>query len=225
MKKALKITIVLIVSLAFTILTGCAAKTVRVPVGFLTDYSKLTKDSFDALDSGYEKTGADWETYDKIIIEKVVFFLDENAEYKGIDPEDFTEMAKYYYNSMVTVFGDFYTLTDKAGEGTLRLRIAITDLVQTKPVRSVWSSFMPPALIISHVKKATTGSHTGMGSVSFELEVIDSQTNEVIGAAIFKNQGKKYKVHKSFTKWGQVEDIFNDFAKLTRTQLDKRIKR
>jgi len=63
MKKAFKVTVVLIVSLAVTILTGCATKTERGPAGFLTDYSKLTTDSFDSLDSGYEKAGVDWGVY------------------------------------------------------------------------------------------------------------------------------------------------------------------
>ncbi len=60
-----------------------------------------------------------------------------------------------------------------------------------------------------------------MGSVSFEIEAIDSQTNEVLAAAIDKNQGKKYKVGKTLTKWGQVKGIFDDFAKLTRKRLER----
>ena len=221
MKITLRVSIVLIIGLAFTMTIGCATKPERKPEGFLTDYSKLSENTFDALTLGYEKDGVDWNAYDKFIVEKVVFFLDENSEYKGIDPEDFTELARYFYDSMVEAFTGYYSFADKPGPGTFRLRIAITDLVQNKPVLGTWSTFMPPALAISHVKKATTGSHMGMGSVSFELEAIDSQTNEVLGAAIVKNQGKKYKVGKTIAKWGQVEGIFDDFAELTRKRFDK----
>ena len=170
---------------------------------------------------GYEKDGVDWGAYDNIILEQVVFFLDENAEYKGIDPEDLAELARYFYDNMVEAFTDFYSFTDKPGPKTFRLRIAITDLIPNKPLAGTWSTFMPPALIISHAKKVTTGSHIGMGSVSFEIEAIDSQTNEVLGSAINKIQGKKYKVGKTFTRLGQVEAIFDDFAKLTRKRFEK----
>ena len=220
MKITLRVSIVLIIGLAFTMTIGCATKPERKPEGFLTDYSKLSENTFDALTLGYEKDGVDWNAYDKFIVEKVVFFLDENSEYKGIDPEDFTELARYFYDSMVEAFTGYYSFADKPGPGTFRLRIAITDLVQNKPVLGTWSTFMPPALAISHVKKATSGSHTGMGSVSFEIEAIDSQTNEVMAAAVDESQGKKYKIGKTFTKWGQVKAIFDDFAKITRKRID-----
>jgi hypothetical protein len=221
MKITLRVSIVLIIGLAFTMTIGCATKPEREPSGFLTDYSKLSESTFEALTLGYEKDGVDWNAYDKIIVEKVVFFLDENAEYKGIDPEDFTEIARYFYDSMVEAFTGHYSFTDKPGPRTFRLRIAITDLVPSKPVSGTWSTIMPTALVMSHAKKATTGSHMGMGSVSFEIEAIDSQTNEVMAAAIDKNEGKKYKVGKTLAKWGQVEGIFDDFAVSTRKRIDK----
>ena len=220
MKITLRVAFVLIICLAFTMTIGCATKPERKPPGFLADYSKLSENTFEALKLGYERDGVDWNAYDKIIIEKVVFFLDENAEYKGIDPEEFTEIAQYFYDSMVEAFTGYYSFTDKPGPGTFRLRIAITDLAPNKPVLGTWSTFMPPALAISHVKKATSGSHTGMGSVSFEIEAIDSQTNEVMAAAVDESQGKKHKIGKTFTKWGQVKAIFDDFAKITRKRID-----
>ena len=116
--------------------TGCATKPEQKSSGFLTDYSRLSENTFDTLTLGYEKDGVDWGAYDKIMLEQVVLFLDENA-------------------------------------------------------------------------------------VSFEIEAIDSQTNEVLGSAINKIQGKKYKVGKTFTRWGQVEAIFDDFAKLTRKRFEK----
>jgi hypothetical protein len=74
------------------------------------------------------------------------------------------------------------------------------------------SSIMPPALIASHIKKAATGSHNGMGQVSGEAELLASQTGEILAQAIDTGTGKKYKVGKSFTKWGQVKDISKGWA-------------
>jgi len=83
------------------------------------------------------------------------------------------------------------------------------------------SSIMPPALIASHIKKATTGTHIGMGRLSGEAELLDSQTGEILAQAIDTEMGKKYKIGKSFTKWGQVKDITNDWAESFRKRLDK----
>ena len=61
-------------------------------------FSRLSENTFDALTLGYEKDGVDWGAYDKIMLEQVVLFLDENAEYKGVDPEDLAELTRYFYD-------------------------------------------------------------------------------------------------------------------------------
>jgi hypothetical protein len=97
-KTTSRISIVLIIGLAFTMTTGCATKPEQKSSGFLTDYSRLSENTFDALTLGYEKDGVDWGAYDKIMLEQVVLFLDENAEYKGVDPEDLAELTRYFYD-------------------------------------------------------------------------------------------------------------------------------
>jgi len=51
-------------------------------------------------------------------------------------------------------------------------------------------------LAVSAVKKAATGSHIGMGGVTFEGEVIDSQSGEILGAVIDSKTGKNIKLVK-----------------------------
>jgi hypothetical protein len=77
-------------------------------------------------------------------------------------------------------------------------------------------------LALSGLKKVATGSHIGMGSVAIEGEVVDSRTNEVLGAVIDSKTGKKYKVAKSASKWGHAIDIFNTWAVNIRARLDMR---
>jgi len=60
-----------------------------------------------------------------------------------------------------------------------------------------------------------------MGEVSFEAELLDSQTNEVLMAVIDSKSGKKYKIRKSTTKWGHAKDIFKQCAKTFRKRLDR----
>jgi hypothetical protein len=222
MKTTFRILLAIIIGFAFTMATGCATKPKMHQTGFLKDYSQLKENPKGLVQWTYfKKDGVDFGAYDKVIVDYITFFFKEDAKYKGIHPEELIEVAQYFNNAYVEALSGALTFTDKPGPGVLRLRTAITDLVPGKPVLGTWSTIMPPALVISHVKKATTGSHMGMGSVSFEIEAIDSQTDEVLGSAIAKNEGKKYRVGKTFSKWGQVEAIFDDFAKLTRKRFEK----
>ena len=64
-------------------------------------------------------------------------------------------------------------------------------------------------------------AHIGMAEASFEAEVRDAQTGEVLLVGIRSSTGDKYKVAKSVTKWGQVEAIFDRWAGNIRERLEK----
>jgi len=104
----------------------------------------------------------------------------------------------------------------------MRIRLAVTNLVPSNSVTGTVTTIIPVGLALSHVKKAVTGSHIGMGEVAIEGEIIDAQTNEILGAVIDSKTGKKYKIGKSTSKWGHAIDIFNAWGKNIRARLDKR---
>jgi len=159
--------------------------------------------------------------YDKLMIDYVTFFLDENAEYKGFDPVELGELGQYFHDAFIKELTGTYSFTDKPDPGTLRLRLAITDLVPNKPAPGTITTIVPVGLAASHLKKVATGTHIGMGGAAFEAELLDSQTNEVFAAMSDPQTGKKHRVVKSFTTWGQTKEIFNDWAKDLHRRLDE----
>jgi hypothetical protein len=221
MKSTLKIILAIVISCTLINVAGCAGKPKINQSGFLKDYSYFREDPEELVNWLYIKEGASLGAYDKMIIDHVTFFFKEDADYKGIHPEELIELAKYFHTAFLEALTGAYSFVDKPGSGTLRLRMAVTNLVPGKPVSGTLTTIMPPSLIASHIKKAVTGSHIGMGGVTVEAELVDSQTKEVLTAGIGIKTGKKYKISKSFTKWGQVEEIFNAQAKIFRERLDK----
>ncbi len=221
MKTTFRILLAIMIGFAFTMATGCATKPKMRQTGFLEDYSQLKEDPKGLAQWTYVKDGVDFGAYDKIIVDYITFFFLKDIEYKGIHPEELIEVSRYFHNAYVDALAGPYSFTNKPGPGVLRLRTAITDLVPSKPFSGTMSSIMPPALIASHIKKATTGTHIGMGRLSGEAELLDSQTGEILAQAIDTEMGKKYKIGKSFTKWGQVKDISKNWAESFRKRLDK----
>jgi hypothetical protein len=122
------------------------------------------------------------------------------------------DLARTFHAEVVEALSDVYTITDEPGPGVMVIRYAITDLTTNKPVRGTLSSIMPVGIVISNVKKVTTGTHIGMGGTSFEAEIRDSLTNEVLIAVIDTETGKKYRIDKSVSKWGQTKEIFQEWA-------------
>jgi hypothetical protein len=221
MKTTLKIILAILISCTLLNFTGCAGKPKMNQSGFLTDYSYFQEDPEELVNWIYIKEGVSFGDYDKMIIDHVTFFFKEDADFKGINAEEITELAKYCHTAFLEALTGAYSFVDKPGPGTVRMRMAITDLVPGKPISGTLSTILPPSLIASHIKKAITGSHIGMGGVTVEAELVDSQTNEVLIAGIGIKTGQKQKIVKSFTTWGQVKEIFNTQAKIFRSRLDK----
>jgi hypothetical protein len=169
----------------------------------------------------YINENANFSAYEKIIVDDTVFFLSEEAEYKGIEVKDLNELGEAFQKAIIMNLSGVYEFTDKPGPGVMRLRLAVTELVPNKSVAGTVTTIIPIGLALSTAKKAVTGSHIGMGEVTFEGEMIDSQSGEILAAVVDSQTGKKYKLAKSASKWGHAVDIFNGWAQTFRTRLDK----
>jgi Protein of unknown function (DUF3313) len=222
MKTTFKIVLVLVISLGLVTSMGWAKEEKMPPSGFLQDYSLLKAD--DPMKKAnwlYINEKANFSAYDKIILDDAVFFLSEKAEYKGIAAKEMAELSEAFLQALILNLGGVYNFTDKPGPGVMRVRMAITELIPNKAVAGTVTTIVPVGLVLSSAKKAVTGSHIGMGGVSFEGEMIDSQSGKILGAVIDSQTGKKYKVAKSVSKWGHAVDIFNSWAQTFRARLDK----
>ena len=214
-------TLMALLACAFLItIVGCAQNSVKQG-GFLEDYAKLGEDPSGFADTYYETPNVVWGAYDKAIIDQVTFFLKEDADHKGIDADEFNQLAKYWNDSMVKSISKSYQIVTEPGPNTLRLRLAITDLEPGNPATGTVTTVVPVGLAASTLKKAATGTHIGMGAASFEAEIRDAQTGSVLAAGISKSSGSKYKVAKSVTKWGQVEAIFDQWTNNLLKRLNK----
>ena len=208
---------IVIMCFALTVAIGCTTKQVRHS-GFLENYPEFKSGPKGGADLVYLKEGVDFRVYNKIMMDHVVFYFSDDSRYKGIHPEELSEFSETFHNAVVESLGDAYPLVDEPGPDVMRLRIAITDVVANKPGMGAISTVMPIGLALSTIKKGVTGTHTGVGRASIEVEILDSVTNERIGAAIDMRPGGKI---EGFTKWGAVKGAFKFWAKRLRTWLDE----
>ena len=221
MKNITTIMMVLLTGLCLAVVGGCAKQEMQQS-GFLEDYSLLEEDPEGFADGFYAKENVDLGAYDKMVINQVVFFMKADAEYKGIDADDFNQLAQYWNDSMIKSMSKSYKIVTEPGPNTLRARLAITDLVPNKPVIGTLTTVVPVGLAASSLKKVATGTHIGMGEASFEAEIRDAQTGELLMAASNISTGAKYKITKSVTKWGQVQSIFDIWTGNLSKRLDLR---
>jgi hypothetical protein len=189
--------------------------------GFLQDYSLLSPDEMKWVDKNYINKKINWGKYDKIMLDDIVFMISDKAKFKGFEAKELADLAEAFAKAIIINLAGLYEFTDKPGPGVMRVRLGVTNLNPNNPVTGTITTIIPFGLVASVIKKGTTGEHIGMGEVSFEGEILDSQTGEILAATMDTESGKKYKVRKTVSKWGHTIDIFNKWGQNLRKQLDK----
>jgi hypothetical protein len=217
-----RILFVVMVSLALTTLTGCPKKSppllMKPPATvFLTNPPDFEPGPKGGADWIYVKEGANIRSYNKIMMEYVEFYLKDDTGYKGIDEREFKELANTFQKALVEALGKTYSLVSKPGPDVLRLRVAITNMIpsrldeeKTEDVLSGgWSSKR---------RSGSIGKLFYMGEASIEVELLDSQTNERLAAAMDTKATEKQDF--SVGKWELVEEVLKFWAQRLRRFLD-----
>ncbi len=237
--------LLLVTALLFVFASGCASTQEASGTkhsGFLSDYSKLESDPDGSGAMRYRNPNVDMGKYNKILLERIMVVLKDDADYKAIDPDAMKAMTDYFHEAIVRELGDAYPLVDEPGTDVLRVRLAITDLVPTKTAMSVVMLVTPYATIADLASGAATeggaGSAPYLGHTAIEGEGIDSMTletvflyvdqrfpkkydidtSEGVGKAITKGYGQYFKSYKA---WSYTKDALDYWAHKLRVRLDQ----
>ena len=214
--KTAKTMMMLAIGLVLALTAGCASGPKYS--GFLGDYANNMQPGPEGgAKMIWLKPGVDFPKYNKIMIDPVTFYFADDSEYKGMDPEFMKEMSDKFHLALVDAMKDRYPIVAEPGPDTVRIRAAITGIKQSRPVLSGISSIVPVGIAISVVKRGSTGSWAGSGSISMEFMALDSSTNNVIAVA---EDERSAGFTERFSKWGSAEDAFKFWAGKLRTFMD-----
>lgn len=196
--------------------TACA--TTQKPSGFLGEYSKnLQPGPEGGVKLRWIKPGVDFSHYDKVMLDSVVFYFAPDSDDKGIDPEVMKELSDAFHQELVNAVKDKYPIVAEPGPDVARFKFALTGIRQSRPVLSGVSSVIPVGLAVSVIKKGATGEWTGSGATGMEVLVIDSMSNEVIGAGRDEHSAG---FTERFSRYGSAKDAFKFWAGRLRVIMD-----
>jgi hypothetical protein len=139
------------------------------------------------------------------MVDSVIFYLSDKSDYKGIDPQEMKELADEFNREIVAAFKDKYPIVAEPGPSVGRIRIAITNIKQSRPGVSAVTSVIPVGIGISLVKKGATGGWSGSGETGVEMMALDSMTNDILVLAVDE---RKAEFEQRFSKWGSATDAF-----------------
>jgi len=228
--------------LCATLSAGCASTPAGEAkpkyAGFLSDYSRLQPVPDGNGAERYIDPKQNFKQYNKVMLERIKVWYKDDADYKGIDPTELKALTDYFQNAIVKALEPTYPVVTKPGPGVLRVRVAITDLVPTKPEMSVVTLVVPYATVADVAAGGGTGSTPYLGQTAIEAEFLDSRSNQVLAAYVDRQVGKKYDIDlsqgvgtavekgvssytKAYSTWAYAEAAFDYWAGLLRKRLDE----
>lgn len=185
---------------------------------FGADYSKLQPGGEGQAAMVYINPSAQWNQYDKIMLEPIEFWDSANS---SVSPSDQHMLTAYLHNKLKQDLEKHFTLVDQGGPGVMVLQGALVNATAATPgLRSV-SVVIPQARLLNGVQSLATGSYAFVGSAEAEMKLTDSTSGELLAAGIDKRAGGMALSSAAQWKWGDAENAMDYWAqKITNRLLE-----
>ena len=225
MKTCLRIVLLAIMSFALVIVgTGTGNTEQRATYsGFLEDYPSFEPDKDRPGALIYRKAGTSLKDYRKVIMDPVEIWYAPDCKYKGIKPDELKILADAFRAAIVSELEPDYPVVSKSGPGVLGIRMAITNVRVTKKKRGLLG-YTPASLVLTTAVK-TIGDNVSLQDATIEAELLDSQSNERLGALIDRQHkkgsalGKLKPLQSGAASWEEIENTLKFYAKRLRSRL------
>jgi len=155
----------------------------------------------------YVNQNADWEKYQGTLLEPVQFWAGSDSK---VSAEGQSILTSYLYNSLNENLAKAgIHMVDLPGPGILKAQIAVTDVTTSTPVLRTVSVIVPQARLINQAQKLVTGSYGFAGSAEVALKVTDSQTGELLAAAVDRRGGGGALSQAAVWRWGDLQAVID----------------
>lgn len=176
-------------------LAGCGSPPLSEEMtvtGFLSDYSGL--ESISDTSYRYVNPKYDLGNYGSFIVDPVEIIFNEQAKAKVKSWDDLEKLRAYMYRAFIDALEPRYNaVATRPGPGVARIRIALTNVERSAPFK--------------------------LGSVSMEVELLDTQTSEQI-AALIESQEKGVPFY-GYEPWSGAKAVMDDWAQRFYNRLEE----
>jgi len=200
---------------------GCTGTPRVAPTGLLGDYSEFLPAADDPERLVYRRPGRSLAEFDAVMIEPVQIALAPESAGNAVDPQELARLAKYLHDALVLAMRGAYPVVDAGGPRVLRVRVALTDVIATRPVLSTTGTLALPVRVVSAGKRVISGTDLFVGEVEVEAELVDSQSGERVLGVVDRKAGDNFSLRRGTTPWGHVEKAFREWAVAFRRIMDE----
>ena len=150
--------------------------------GFLEDVPKLESDADRKGAMVWNKPDSNLGGYDKIAIDSIEVWYDPDAENKGINPDQLKTFTDAFRETIIDALEPDYPVVTKAGDGVLRIRLAVTNVRTRKQGLKLYHIGITG--IGMAILEESSGKSILVDKAMLEAELLDSQTGDRLAVLI-----------------------------------------
>jgi hypothetical protein len=203
-------------------MTGCMA-TKPVQYRNLDSTTQLTTNA-QAQDKHipfyYSAPDAQLARYTQVMLDTVAVYNGEDQQFGKLNATERQQLAGYMQMQFGQTLGQKYVLTSVAGPDTLRIHLTLTGASASVPVLSTVKQIMPVGAVLGTLKSAADKPSRTLGSVTYAVEIYDSQSNRLLRAFVAKQYPAAENIPASLGALTAAEIGINKGAKTLLTQLE-----
>ncbi len=189
--------------LAAVLVCGCGSPKVK-PVGFLSDYSKLVRESDTSMRYVDDKAAVGYTAF---IVDPVQtrFYSSSDAAKGKLTEEQIRDLTNYMHAKIVqAVEGAGLTVAYQPGPNVARVRVALTNIEKTDAINMI-----PQASVLG----------AGVGKASMEAEIVDSVSGKQIAASLQSGMGSRVPF-TNLGDWTAAKGVMDHWAKNFQKKLE-----
>jgi hypothetical protein len=211
-----------LIGLGLLALSACAAQTESVerpPSGAVSENLQPAQGERGAWT--YFDPGVDLKKYTRFILEPRKVYGGEGSSYPAeLSQQDREDIAQYFVDEARQALEPDYPVVTEPGPGVARLRFTLLGVEQTVPYASTVTRLIPVGAAINIVKSAAGGSGTLTGSVTYAIEAFDSESGEVVAAAVRRLTPGAFDLSSTLGTKETARAVARDAAAKLRARLD-----
>jgi hypothetical protein len=205
-------------ALTFLFLAGCATSSKQPNVVFLGSGIELQSVPGSPSMRAWSSRPGILADYHAFLFEPVAIFLGKAATDNQASADELKNLSEHLrvaFTEELTRGG--YSIVDKPGEGVLRVRAALTELVPVDPAKNVAAKAVGSVIGVGLFLPTVD-----IGQAAIEVDMRDSNTNARVAAFADRKAGRAYFSGLSaYRRWGDVESAFGAWAREFRARLDQ----
>lgn len=172
--------------------------------GFLDEYPVFEQVPEEPGTLRYRAPDVDLGHYRRIIIDPVLIWYAPESAYKGINPRQLARLSERFHKLLTDTLNQYEIVHPQTTAGTLRLRVAITNIVPSDP---------------GELTRNVPGRGVSLQKANIEAELLDANTHRRLGALIINSPRAYQTENVGRGKWDDIEAALTYWAKRLRLRL------